>query len=649
MSAWLFFSRASAVALVLAVPIAALTASGAGCAKSGEEPPPPGGGSQSSVSSGGSSVATNSVVDAGAGPTAVAALGIPIFQASCVPGQPKVDWSPVRRISRVEYNNMVRDLLGDTTQPANSFEPESPMANGVNFDTNTYSGVSSLIVQSYLQTAETLAATAVSSTNNLNNLFNLNNVSGCSTPLSDACAQQFIAQFANRAFRGQLDVAEDGADAGITSSSLFTLYQDVSTTIGDPTAGIQAIITAVLESPRFLYVLEFGNGSASGNTVPLSQYEIAGRLSLFLWRTVPDSALMTAAANGQLATAAQVQAQAQTMIADPKAKDALNDFAVQWMELQSAPTAGKDSQYTVWNSHPQIGEELLDETVTDFSQEVLRSGGTLSDLLTTSSSYINSDLVSLYFPNGGAPATTGATVAVSDPALTQTPSTFTQTPIPNRSGILTTGAVLATTSHTTLPSSVLRGKLVREEILCDVIPPPPPNVPAVATSVPDGGTTRSIFAAHETIPHCVACHQYMDPVGFGYGNFDATGAYQSQDANGFSGTFPPIDATGQVLEMPGDSFSIAAFNGATALDTQLSTATQVQQCFTLEEFRYALSRVENTDDACSVQQAFASFTSAASNGNIQDLMVALTGTDAFLNRSVVPAGNECVVGGSASP
>jgi hypothetical protein len=141
----------------------------------------------------------------------------------------------------------------------------------------------------------------------------------------------------------------------------------------------------------------------------------------------------------------------------------------------------------------------------------------------------------------------------------------------------------------------------------------------------------------------------MDPVGFGYGNFDATGAYQSQDANGFSGTFPPIDATGQVLEMPGDSFSIAAFNGATALDTQLSAATQVQQCFTLEEFRYALSRVENTDDACSVQQAFASFTSAASNGNIQDLMVALTGTDAFLNRSVVTAGNECVVGGSASP
>ena len=127
----------------------------------------------------------------------------------CAPGAPTVDWSPLRRISRVEYDNMVRDLLGDTTQPATAFVSESPMAGGVNFDTNTYTSVSALIVQQYQQAAETLAQAAVADTNRLNKVL------PCSTQ-DDTCAQQFIASFANRAFRGQLDATE--------SAGLFQVY-----------------------------------------------------------------------------------------------------------------------------------------------------------------------------------------------------------------------------------------------------------------------------------------------------------------------------------------------------------------------------------------------------------------------------------------
>jgi hypothetical protein len=557
---------------------------------------------------------------------APASIGVGLFAASCTPGAPTVDWSPVRRISRVEYDDMVRDLLGDTTQPANGFPPESPLTTGVNFEANTYTGVSSLIVQDYEQAAETLAATAVSSASTLSSIL------PCQTQ-DAACATQFIGSWANRAFRGQLDAT--------VQASLLALFDETVAEFDFPT-GIQAVITAVLESPRFLYVLEFGEPSEGGTVVPLAPYEIAARLALFLWRSVPDATLMQAAQSGQLATVAEVQAQATRMLADPKAQTALNDFTTQWMQLQSTPVLGKDTQFAFWNSDSKLGSELVDETLTNFSQEVL-DGGALTDLLTSPSSYINGDLASFYGNGNGNSAITlgqGAGVSVDDPAVGTTE--YVRTTIPNRAGILTNGSVLATQAHTTLPSSVLRGKLVREQVLCDAIPPPPPGIPAPATSVGDAGTTRSVLEAHFNKQPCVSCHQYMDPIGLGFGFFDATGAYQPDDANGFQtappGGFPAIDATGQVVPMYKTEFS-TTFNGATDLAHQLAGATQTQECFALQEFRYALSRVESMDDACSAQAVFQAF--ASSGLTIEKVLVAIVGSDAFRYRSLETPGSEC--------
>jgi Protein of unknown function (DUF1592)/Protein of unknown function (DUF1588)/Protein of unknown function (DUF1595)/Protein of unknown function (DUF1585)/Protein of unknown function (DUF1587) len=539
----------------------------------------------------------------------------------CQPGSPTVDWSPVRRISRVEYDNMVRDLLGDTTQPATSFVSESPMAPGVNFDTNTYTSISALIVQQYQQAAEALAQAVVADTNRLNN-----DVLPCQTQ-DDACAQQFIATFANRAFRGQLDATE--------SAGLFQVYSSVKAQF-DFATGIQAVITAVLESPRFLYVLEFGAGAPVGGVVALSPYEVAGRLALMLWRSVPDPTLMAAAAAGQLSTPDQIEAQAVRMLAQTaKAQAALDDFTTQWMQLQSTPALGKDRQFTGWNTNPKLGTEMRDETLTNLSELVLSENGGLTELLTTPSSYIDSDLATYYdnVPLGG-----GTPVSVTDPAL-DAPTNFFKTDLTSqgRAGILTNAGVMATQSHTTLPSAVLRGKLVREQVLCDEIPPPPPDVPAPASTVADGGTTRSVLAAHATSSFCAGCHQYMDPIGFGFGHFDATGAYQTLDENGF-GTGPALDVTGQIAAMPPETFA-TSFNGAVDLATKLADAPQVQQCFALQEFRYALGRIETKADACSAQQVFASF--ASNQLNIQKLLVALVRSDAFRYRSVVSAGSEC--------
>jgi hypothetical protein len=325
---------------------------------------------------------------------------------------------------------------------------------------------------------------------------------------------------------------------------------------------------------------------------------------------------------------------------DPKALGALGDFSLQWLELQGAPTAGKDSQYTAWNipTDHNVGSEVQDEALTDFEQLVFTANGALPDLLTSTSSYINSNLKTFYnvpMPTGG------ATVTVNDSALAQGQTQFTKVDMSSahRAGILTSAGVMATMAHTTLPSAVLRGKLVREQLLCDPMGPPVPNAGSLPSSAPDGGTTRSLSAAHENKDGtCFSCHQLMDPIGFGFGNFDATGLYQATDANGFSGTFPPIDASGQVVARSPAEFS-TTFNGASDLVKQLSGAAEVNQCFTIQELRYSLGRIETTADACSAQQAYSAFSSG--QFNIQSLLVALVGTDAFRYRSVQTAGSKC--------
>jgi hypothetical protein len=137
---------------------------------------------------------------------------------------------------------------------------------------------------------------------------------------------------------------------------------------------------------------------------------------------------------------------------------------------------------------------------------------------------------------------------------------------------------------------------------------------------------------------CNNCHKYMDPIGFGFLNYDATGAYQATDSNGQTGTFPPVDASGQIGAMSTGEFS-TTFTGPGDLVNQLSTATQTKQCFALQELRYALSRMESFDDACSAQQIYSAFSSG--KFNIQQLLLAIVASNAFLNRSAFTVGSSC--------
>jgi hypothetical protein len=626
------FAYARSLALVLSVPVASLAAAAAGCAPGSTAPAPYSSGSSGSATGAASGTSAGSAGQAGAasgdaGPGPVASAtpqGVGIFSAaSTCSGGPSVGPSPLRRISRVEYNDMVRDLLGDTTLPASNFVSESPLGQGVNFYTNTYTTVqSTLVPQQYLEAAETLAATAVGSTNTLQNLV------GCSgAQQNDTCAQTFIDSFANRAFRGQYDSTE--------SQALFQIYSTTKAAF-DFATGIQAVITAALTSPRFLFVLEFGQPGSAGAPVLLTADELATRLSLFLWRSIPDTTLLNDASSGMLATTAGIASEVTRMIQDSKAESALNDFATQWMQLENTASATKDTQFGNWNA--QLAGDLQQETLQTFYHEVAvensKSGATLTELLTSNESYINTNLAKFYGVSGG-----------DDSWNTKT--NVNPSGVTIRAGVLTQGAVMATQAHTSLPSPVLRGKLVREQVMCDAIPDPPAAVngvpiPPPPASVPAGQTTNEEYAAHVNNPVCAGCHTYMDPIGFTFANFDATGAYQATDINGMTdaGAGPPIDAGGSIVAYGTGELASATVNGPVDLATQLAGATQVQECYTLQQFRYALGRLESTADACSLEQAFQTF-SAQGAFNLQQVLIAIAQSDSFRYRNAETAGSTC--------
>ena len=524
----------------------------------------------------------------------------------------------MRRLSRIEYDNMVRDLGLDpnNTQPATQFVTEQKIDNGKagNFNTNAYATISgTLINQQYLEAAETLATATVANSNALTALLPS---SSCGTK-NAACASAFITTWANRAFRGQLDAGE--------TTALNTLYTTVSAQF-DFATGIQAVIEAVLTSPRFLFVLEFGQPSAdpSAAAVPLTPMELATRLALYLWRSIPDQTLIDAAngVNGaHLTSASDVATQATRMLTDAKAKSALSDFADQWLDIENMNAVTKDTQFTKWTA--SVAADLHTESLTTFTQAVLGSSSYTS-LLTSGSSYINGDLASFYGLSGSPTFSTATTV---------------NTAANPRTGILSQGSVLAMHAHTSLPSPTKRGRMIRQQILCEEVPDPPASVGGVPIPPPPAaittGTTRARLPASRDrrTQQCNNCHQYMDWIGFGFDNYDATGSYITQENRSTSTRADSSSPTRARPTSPEPSPSM------TDMITQLSTSDQVNQCFALEEIRYALLRSETAEDACSAQQIYQAF--SGSNFNLSKLLVAVVSSNSFMYRTPVNAGQAC--------
>lgn len=496
--------------------------------------------------------------------------------------------APLRRLTQAQYDNVVRDLIGDTTRPALGFPTDSTLGEFSNNATTLV--VSPLLAQAYELAAESLSAQAVANPS----LFPCSPVNDG----EDACARAFIASFGKRAYRRPL--AQSELDV------MFQLYTD-NRMGADFDNGIRAVIELMLQSAPFLYQVEAGDAAkVSEGVVPLTSWEMASRLSFFLWGSMPDDALFAAAAADQLQTPEQVEAQARRMLSDPKARDATGDFFTQWLHLDALGGITKDPTL-----YPQftaaMRQSMLNETVSFANWVVWDGDGRVSTLLTAPVSFLDANTARLYGVNVGGSST--PMLVKLDPK--------------ERAGILTQPSVMTVFAKPNQSSPVTRGKWVRERLLCQPVSPPPPNLNIVPPDVKPGVSTRERFAQHDKDPFCAGCHSMMDPIGFGFEHYDALGQWRDVDQG------QPVDATGAVTGTDVDG----KFDGAPDLAKKLAGSKQVTDCVSLEWFRYAFGRSETRDDACSLGSIRDAF--AKGNYDMKELLVAMTRTAAFRYRPEV--------------
>lgn len=497
--------------------------------------------------------------------------------------------APMRRLTRWEYDNTVLDLLGDTSHPGAQFVPEAAQ---FGFDNSAAGAVlSPVVVEQYESAAQALAARAVS---------NLPALLGCDPKGQgeDVCANKFIDSFFKRAYRRALGSNE--------RQRLVDFYQQ-SKAQNDFQTAISMLVSAALQSPKFLYRLEFGMPTAgTAAAVQLSSWELASRLSYLLIGTMPDAELFGAAEQNQLSTPEQVLKHATRLLDSERGARVVRNFYRQWGaldQLNGLQRSGAD--FTA--ATPALFQE---ETETFFDQVIRKGDGKLSTLLTAPFSYMNQALASYYGVKG--PSGDAFVRVDLDPQ--------------RYSGLLSQAGLMARLAHENQPSPVKRGVFVREQLLCTVLPEPPANVDSTLPTPDPKATARQQLTQKVSVEPCKSCHEVFNPVGFAFEHFDQMGRYRATDGK------LPVDSAGQLTGTDVDG----PYADHIALGQLLAKSEKVRSCALGNWFRYAYGREETPADACTTQQLGQAFSEGG--GNIRQLILSLTQTRAFRYRDATQAG-----------
>jgi mono/diheme cytochrome c family protein len=341
--------------------------------------------------------------------------------------------------------------------------------------------------------------------------------------------------------------------------------------------GIQLAVTAALVNPNFLYRVEADRrrpreGEPPSEIRPLTDWELASRLSYFLWSSMPDEELFRVAKEGKLQDDAELEAQARRMLADPRSRALVDNFATQWLTLRNVEAIHPDERRFKGFDN-KMRRAMVEET-TLFFDSILREDRSILDLIDTDYTFLNERLAKHY----GIEGVEG--------------DEFRRVALPagsHRGGVLTQASILAVTSNPTRTSPVKRGKWILEQVLGTPPPPPPPDVPELPEGRRLKGTLRQRMEQHRANPSCAVCHEKMDPLGFGFENFDAIGRWREEDGDA------PIDPSGV---LPGGE----SFAGVEELKRMLRTERADQFTRNLGEklLTYALGRGLEYYDACAV-------------------------------------------------
>jgi len=332
------------------------------------------------------------------------------------------------------------------------------------------------------------------------------------------CAREILTTLGRRAYRRPVDEAE--------LQILLDFYRQGRRDDGSFDDGVELAIRRLLVSPEFLYRIEAdAAGVSSGEPYRVSDFELASRLSFFLWSSIPDDELLDLAEDGRLGNRGELQRQVRRMIADPRSSTLTTNFASQWLQLRNLETIVRPGDPFSVAFDESLRQSMLRETEL-FVDSIIRNDHSMVDLLTADFTFLNERLADHY----RIPGVTGPhfrRVNLSDDSA--------------RAGILGHGSVLTLTSHAIRTSPVLRGKWILNNILGTPPPDPPPNVPALNDQRTQAKrpTLRERMEQHRNDPACSSCHTMIDPTGFALENFDAIGRWRDVDVS-----FNEIDASG---------------------------------------------------------------------------------------------------------
>lgn len=502
--------------------------------------------------------------------------------ATVTPG-PRV----LRRLTPTEYDRTVRDLTGVDSHFGASFAAD-PVVDGFDNDATSLV-VSPLLAEQLRVAAESVAADATR---------DLTRVSPCvpSGAGDSACARQLVEAFGARAFRRPL--------TGDEVTRYVTLHGAIAAGEGF-NEGAEAVLSAMLQSPHFLYRAELG--VQSGTAYRLTPWEVASELSYLFTASMPDAALFEAARSGALATPAGIEAQARRLVATPGARDALRRFVRQWLDVDRLATVPKDGA-TFAAFTPAVRASMAGEFDRFIDATLLRPGARLPELFTSTFTFVDPTLAAFYnlTPDGAADAQGFRRVSMVEA---------------QRRGVLTLGAVMATHARPNSSSPVHRGRMVRERLLCQPLPPPPPGVDAQPPAPDARRSIREQYAMHASVRPCVDCHRLIDPIGFTFEFFDGVGRHRASE-NGMA-----IDARGEIV---GSLSTDGAAADTRALIERLAASAEVQDCFTKQLFRYAYAMTSGSQTACALAELQQRFRGA--DLSIEELLVALTQSAHFTER-----------------
>jgi len=495
------------------------------------------------------------------------------------------------RLTHGQYDRTVAALLGVADRPAASFAPDAQ--DGYAFDNSIDLRVDGRLAPQYRATAEELAQKVAGDSAFWSRFVT------CSPP-SAGCSEQLIAELGKRAFRRSLSDTEQARFV-----ALFARGGELVASGDSIRDGTQLVVEALLQSPQFLYRTELSNTVGAEGLIPVGPWEMASRLSYFLWGSMPDAELFSQAQAGKLSTAAEITAASERLLGDPRAQAAILSFHAQAFRFSKFKKVSPDPA-----TYPAAPKDLalkVDEAAQLFvSDVVFASRGGLTELLNAPYAYADSALASIY---GKQVAGTGFQKLLFGAG--------------ERAGLLMQAGFLASNAYAIRTDPIHRGLFVQRDLLCRTIPDPPPGAsmtPLPATNA-EIKTTRQQISLLTSSSDCAGCHVLINDPGFAFESFDAIGQFRQTD------NAAPVDSSGSV-SLDGQSL---AFAGAFELVQALAQSAEARTCYVGKWLEYAYGRSKSELDELEQRSL------AASAQPTLDVVKRVTNTQGFRFRAPNPA------------